>query len=229
MMQEYAKSAEITQDYNYLTTDFIADFGKIYLQEKIKDSTLFKKLLSHFTFNSSGIILKDTDPYSKQEVNLFTPQTGTLSYIKQYAAISKNDSLNSLYDYQISEDVIIDRNFERVFYINNPEQLPQKTIQYEYSENRDYLATQNLQDDFININGNIFEKARNYKNISIYERLPAPPSDNFSNYKIEYTTNSDVNVTQFKELIQSLENVSKAEKLYSKKEEKTIDEDKICR
>lgn len=227
LQAEYTRYKTVKEDFNYLTTDFISDFARIYLQEKLKDSELFKKVLTHFAFNERGIVLKDTDLYSRQEIQLFTPEKGTLAKIKQYAAISKDPQLNSLYSIEPSLEVIPE-DFKRQFYINNPSQLDEKAIQYELSEDEEFLATQNLKDNYINIKGDIWEKAREYKNITVYQRLPVNTNPDFSNYQIEVNIDTKVNVEQFQELVQTIDNVLNIEKVYSKKELEQINREKEC-
>ena len=211
----------VSVNYEYLTGDFISDFARVYLQEKLKGSKMFEKVYSHFGFNTKGIILKDTDPYSKQEINTLTPQRAT---IRQYAAISKDAQLNSLFP-------VINQAQEmspRVFYLNNPEQLKQKTLQYELSEDGQYLATQNMQDDFINVNGRIWEKVNTAKNITVYEQLPDIVNPYYNIPNIELTLNRNVDMKQFSELSQSLENLAKIEKLYTNKELEKINSETEC-
>jgi len=172
-----------------------------------------------FSFTDAGITLKDTDPYSKQEISLYTPESHNL---RKYAAISKNTNLNSLFSYE-AQQPLSDRNF----YLNYPEQLPKKALQYEFSEDGEYLATQNLQDNFINIDGAIWEKARTYKNLSIYQRLPQITNPYFIE-KIAAQINTKVNVKQFEGLVKTLENIAEIERTYTQEQLSTINQERQC-
>jgi len=219
--QEIAKPQNVEVDYDFLTGDFISNFAKEYLKEKIENSELFNKLYNHFSFTNADITLKDNDPYSKQEIRLFTPQTHSL---RKYAAISKNADLNTLFPNN-NEDVVSDRDF----YLNYPEQLAKKTIQYEVSENGDYLATENLQDNFINVKDEIWEKARTYKNMTIYQKLPSLNNPYYFQKSKNTSINNKVDVKQFEGLVKTLENITQIEKVYTTKELASINEERECR
>lgn len=227
---EYNKIENTQEDYEYLTQGFIADFAREYLQEKLKDSEVFNKVLKHFGFNERGIILKDTDLYSKQEIRLLTPTEGVLSKIRDYSFISKDTELNSLFTTEKDLTApVIPQEFQRQFYINNPKQLVKKTLQYELTEDGEYLAVQNLQDNYINIEESIWEKAKVHKNLTVYQRLPQNDNPYFNNYNIQVNINTDVPVEQFNELVQVIENVTNIEKLYTKKELESINQQKECK
>lgn len=221
--QEISKALSVKENYDYLTKDYIADFARTYLQEKLNNSDIFNKLYNHFAFNERGIVLKDNDPYSKQEISLLTPEN---SLLRQYTAISKDSDLNTLFAVPLNEAIL--EKSVREFYMNNPEQLPQKTLQYELTEDEAYLATQNLQDNYLNINNEIWEKVKPYKNITIYQRLPNIQDPNFNRYNIDVNINFNVDTAQFLPLIQSLETMAKIEKMYTKKELENINNSKEC-
>ena len=214
-----ATQPKVTKSYEYLTGEYISEFAQEYLQEKQNDSKLYQSVYSHFTFDQSRISLKDTDPYSKQEIDLFTPQN---SELRQYAAISKNTDLNSVFTYEANP---VDLG---VFYANNPEQLEQKSIQHEFSEDGEYVATANLQDNYINIGNQIWSKARSYKNLTIYQRMQPKNNPYFNDYSAPQTVNTKVDVKQFEQLVGTLNNISEIEKLYSKKELERINEESSC-
>jgi len=222
---ELNKINSVNRSYEYLTGDFISDFSREYLQQKIEDSELFSKVYNHFKFNERGIVLKDSDPYSKQEINLFTPESHPL---RDYAIISKDFELNTLFTTAETQEQPIEEKLVREFYLNNPEQLSQKTVQIELSEDGEYLATQNLEDNYINVNGEVWEKARNYKNLTIYQKLPQIYNPLFSQYNIEVNINTSVNPQQFEGLVQTLENISSIERLYTQKQLEQINSEKEC-
>lgn len=222
MQNEYTR---VNKNINetYLTTDFIADFAKEYLEEKQKDSEIFKKVYNHFSFNSKGITLKDNDSYSKQEINLFN----TNENLVKYAAISKDTEMNNLFTVEEVEN-LIPNGFIRKYYINNPEQLTHKTVEYQSSEDGEYISVQNIQDDFINIGGEVYEKTQNYKNLSIYQKLPVNTDPYFYNYNIDFTPNENPDVEQFKDFAQQAEQYTTVEKVYTKKELESINQRKEC-
>lgn len=224
---QYLKTmpSRIEGDFDYLTQDFIADFARQYLQEKSVDSEAFRKFYSHFSFNERGIILKDADPYSLQELKLNVPKAMEKDF-RNYSQISKDPILNGLYPQQVDRMPSI--QIQREFYMNNPEQLAEKALQFELSESGNNLAVQNLQDNFIRANGVVWERVKDYKNITVYQRLPDIVNPLYSQYGLNVNIDAQVNMQEFNPLAQTLENMASIEKMYGTKEAEQINSEKQC-
>lgn len=212
---EYHRQKNITNT-EYLQNDYIADFAKLQLEEKAKGSDLYNNVLKHFGFSDKGIVLKNDNPYVRQRINIMLPTKGVSAKLRDYVAISKDPSLNTLFPFeQPFEEVTI--QFKREFYANNPEQLTEKSLLSK--QVGPHIGVQNAQDDWIKVNGQVAEKIRTYKNVSIYQVLPVVENPNFYS-KIDFKV-QEPNIDDFKSLIKTSDDMTSNRKYY--KENDTTD------
>lgn len=144
------------ENIDYLKTDFISDFYKYYLSEKVQNSYLYKSLLKEFSFTDKGIDISDN--------------------VASLEGVSE-EMRNHLEDYIKSrKDTYMDRLIRP--FANATEELSAVNIKdsiAEFSnsfiESNGYVITESGGNDFIKINDRVFKKMLDESNGSLYAPL----------------------------------------------------------
>lgn len=191
-----------TGNYDYLTTEYVADFNIEILKEKAKNSAKYKNFYSNFDINERGIYLKENSNLSK--VELYADEN-----LRNYSLLSKQ-----------MPDLTTETEFEtsRYFDIENAQKY--KGQLYRLNDNEIVLKNQSSQ--FIKVGEKKFENIENYGNLSHYIAL----EENKNPINIK-TPKSDINLVDFSYLETTPEKFISA-KQYLTKQEKENQEDYEC-
>lgn len=132
----------VTEDTNYLKTDFITDFYQYVLEEKIKDTELYRKVLSKFKFTDAGITLDG-----------YVPSLEGIKYLEEFQDYIRLKRSTEM-DYLVENTNLADDNKT---FINQPDLLEE----YRGSAILDtgYVITAPNFEDYIKVSGKLYKKA----------------------------------------------------------------------
>jgi len=153
-------NANFTGNFEYLTTDFVSDFYIEMLKEREKDSEIYKNFYSNFDINENGIYLKNDDSITMSQIKEYADEN-----LKQYSIISKQMPL--LVEQEIQSET---KQVRRDAILNNPQNLEKYQGQF-HKLNDNTIITKNANDEFIKVEGNIFEAIDSDGNLTLYSRL----------------------------------------------------------
>lgn len=194
------RSGNFTGDFDYLTTDFISDFYKRMLEEKvINKSELWNEALKHFTINNNGITFTGKSQETKAKVKLAL-QSQPILYdnLKNYALISKDNSLDFLRDYEV-ENVMSTIDNRRDFSINHPNSVEKYTGEYTKPSDNTVIV-KNSNNEFIRMNDGIYEITNLSDGVSIYSKVVGNIDENFYRFNNTYPVVEDIDIESFKDL-----------------------------
>ena len=153
---------------NYLTGDFKADFFNYILKEKFNNSLLYQDVLKHFNIDNTGISLTNEDIHTKNLITLMSPDNTIFNNLKEYTKISKEKSLQGLYETPLVNKF---SNKElRNVYVNNNKLLPLYKGLYESIEGIVYTPLNS--EPFLRIGKTVYEKVGENVGQSFYKELP---------------------------------------------------------
>lgn len=165
--EDMAALTEIKTNEEYLKSDFISEFYNYILQEKYKDSELYKNTLSAFQITDADISLR----YPVSIENLKYSQE-----LSDYFKLKRNTS--SKYVYTPSETIVL----TDLLYLNHPDLI--KNFQGRVIEkNNSYVVTSSTQANFIKIDETTYRKTLSKNNTDLF--LPL----GLSTDSIYFTTN----------------------------------------
>lgn len=154
---------------NYLKTSFISDFHKYTLEEKQKNSPLYRDVLSKFRITDADIVLTGR-LYSIEGIKYEEE-------LSDYIALKRDSSMNHLLirdNHAISEDLLA---------VNQPETVP------EYNEmavlDNGYVITNSNSNNFIKFNGELYRKALSRDGAELYAKIVSTPD------AVYYTNNTN--------------------------------------
>lgn len=153
-------SANFTGNFEYLTTDFVSDFYIEILKEREKNSEIYKNFYSNFDVNENGIYLKNYDSITMSQIKEYADEN-----LKQYSIISKQMPL--LIEQDIQSET---KQVRRDAILNNPQNLNKYQGQ-SHKLNDNNIILKNSYEEFIKIEGNIFEAVDTDGNLTLYSRL----------------------------------------------------------
>jgi hypothetical protein len=157
---------QFTGDYAYLTEEFPSDFYIKQLKEKQKNSTKYRNFYSNFEVNEKGINILNTDAISMQQIEIYADEN-----LRQYSLISKQ-----MPDLQV--DTEINEN-TRDLVVNNPQTLEDyKNDLFRIDENN--LILKNNTEEFVKVNGEIYESVTKQGNLNHFVKLEIPTSDYYA-------------------------------------------------
>jgi hypothetical protein len=149
-------------DTEYIKTQFIEDFYKYYLSEKYKNSELYRKVLSKFSFTNRDIQLSEPLSYTDIEHIEFKDE------LTAYAAIKKDLAIKSI----LNKDRVTNYSDEVLDAINDRDSVEEPTNTY--LTNGNYVATYSMQ-NIIKIGNKIYKKIKglifgavNYRENNLY-------------------------------------------------------------
>ena len=187
----------ITGNKEYLVSDFVSDFYKQLLTNKVEETELWNNALKYFQINSNGIDVDVSDEVKEQiKLSLLNDQQ-LYDALVNYSLISKNDNLDFLRETidTISFDTIESR---RDFAVNYPETVKKANKEYtRISDNT--LILNNSHDEFIKLNDGIYELT-NYENgVSVYSKIRAITNPQYFVFDVSSPLYEEVNLEDFKE------------------------------
>jgi len=157
---------QFTGDYNYLTEEFPSDFYIKQLKEKQKNSTKYRNFYSNFEVNEKGINILNTDAISMQQIEIYADEN-----LRQYSLISKQ-----MPDLQVDTEI---NESTRDLVVNNPQTLEDyKNDLFRIDENN--LILKNNTEEFVKVNGEIYESVAKQGNLNHFVKLETPTSDYYA-------------------------------------------------
>ena len=157
---------QFTGDYAYLTEEFPSDFYIKQLKEKQKNSTKYRNFYSNFEVNEKGINILNTDAISMQQIEIYADEN-----LRQYSLISKQ-----MPDLQVDTEI---NESTRDLVVNNPQTLEDyKNDLFRIDENN--LILKNNTEEFVKVNGEIYESVAKQGNLNHFVKLEIPTSDYYA-------------------------------------------------
>lgn len=222
--QEELKKADLFNgDYEYLTTDFVADFYNYQLTEKSKNSELYNNVLKHFAITEQGISIETRDTQAIQKIKLMSPSNALFKDLQQYILIAKDSTLNLLKkdNPRRREIKSYPKEVHRKVLSNNSTILP--LFKGEYNVSNDELLIKNTSDNFVRINKGVYEKVGTVNNTTVYTALPKYGNNGFSNYSKTVGRPKKIDISKYRsKTISDAGSTVKSTSLYSKKDLENI-------
>ena len=161
--KEYTVSdlMSITTDEVYLKSGFISDFYNYILTEKVKDSVVYRNILSKFQINDKGISLTEV-----------IPSIENLEYseeLKDYIKLNRDSSMRYLVEKKgtlMSEDLL---------YLNFPEKA--KDFEGALIVDGNFVITNPTVDNFFRLRGDLYRKEIERDNANLFVKI-TPSVDN---------------------------------------------------
>lgn len=218
---EYARYKNVEGNFDYLSTDFIAEFYNYVLQNKADNSKAYQTVLRQFKFDERGITLENNNIQTRQQINLLAPSTSLFTKLKQYANISKDEGMRNIFPQETIDNFVQDNNFQRAYYSNNPNLAPHYKGAYDLDG--DLLITNNSSASYVITKDGLFEKIQEQNNTSFYRQIPIVENAYLNNYKEHFSVNTTVDFDKYKKYMTASPNESvQYSKLYNSKEEAII-------
>ena len=187
----------ITGNKEYLVTDFVSDFYKQLLTNKVEETDLWNNALKYFQINNNGIDIDVSDEVKEQiKLSLINDQQ-LYDALVNYSLISKNDNLDFLRDIieTPSFDTIENR---RDFAVNFPETV--KKIDKEYTRMSDNtLVVNNSHEEFIKLNDGIYELTDYENGVSVYSKLRTVTNPQYFVFNVSSPLYEDIDLQSFKD------------------------------
>ena len=210
------KHSNFSGDYNYLNTQFVSDFYKMYLKEKKAMSAEYKDFYSNFRFDEKGITLVNTDPITLAKMEPYrSPE------LEQYNLISKNLNmpLKGL-------EITIDKNemqFNRENAISNPTSVDKVKGDYTILS-PETIAVKGETKAFVRTPKGVFEYEYQIGDVALYNKLPEGDEYYNSYGQHPLKPNSSIDVKDYGNMESIPGKFVEAKKYYSKEELKEINE-----
>lgn len=217
-------ASNVTTDPSYLKGDFVSDFNKYILEEKLKDSIAYREILSNFYVGNSDIILKN--PVESIENVKFQKE------LEDYIRLKRDSSM----DYLLPID---DTNLvtEDIQTLNDPTKV--SPFPLDSVVENDYVMTPVSLSMYYRQGNSLYRKVKEDSNVSLYSKLRDQGSviyfDTNTNFDTSKSEVSDVferlsKLQQFKNSQKSfdfkpsiLKNQINLLRLYTEKEQRDID------
>ena len=187
----------ITGNKEYLVTDFVSDFYKQLLTNKVEETDLWNNALKYFQINNNGIDIDVSDEVKEQiKLSLINDQQ-LYDALVNYSLISKNDNLDFLREIieTPSFDTIENR---RDFAVNFPETV--KKIDKEYTRMSDNtLVVNNSHEEFIKLNDGIYELTDYENGVSVYSKLRTVTNPQYFVFNVSSPLYEDIDLQSFKD------------------------------
>lgn len=157
---------------DYLKNQFVGKFYDYVLKEKLKDSFVYRTILSKFKFNENGISL-DGEVNSIEDISM-------RDELVDYIRLRRESDMKHLLPSMVGKglpDVIVG--------INNPDQVPEYTsVTHRY---KDYVITASTRNNLIKLNGQLYRKAAGGNGMSVFIEVDMTPSPFYNlDTKAEY-------------------------------------------
>lgn len=156
--------SEVVENEDYLKTEFVSDFYQYTLEEKMKGSDTYDKILKHFSFSDTDINLN----------SVTTPNIKGIKYeneLRNYAKLKKEGQIRLLIG-EVNTGSDIDLEV-----MNNPS-LVKEIQNSNFSLQGDYLFTLNSPDLYTRIGNDVYRKIKSDINGQDVYKLVNPNTDN---------------------------------------------------
>lgn len=156
VQQEVSQLYDVSRAGNadYLMTSFVPDFYNYILQEKLKNSMIYDRLLKYFYVNDAGLQLDGNPQSVYSELMNFESQIPNVGDLYNYAAISGNQSLLDIL--RVEPSMTLNPGELLQTSVLNPETINEYPGQY--SEIRDgRIKANEYVDDVIKIEGRLYK------------------------------------------------------------------------
>jgi hypothetical protein len=201
-------------DTQYLSTDFIADFNKQSLKEKIKGSQKYRDFYSNFNITKDGIEPINTDPLSIQIMEEYMDED-----TRNYFSLKKDSNVfTQAEESSYVDDVLAERNRA----INSPKSVPLYKGQFEQKSART-IKVKNPTENFIRTRDGVYELTEKNSTDGYYAKLP----HNTSPYILLTDMVPEIDV-EMDNTEQVKEPEIKISKLFTKQEEQQINSELEC-
>ena len=214
---EYSIFSEDINNQDYLKSDFISDFNKKALKEKLKKSKEYQEFYSNFEINNNGINLINNDPVTFSVIEKYLD---TNKDLVNYLRLNKKgiDLLPKTIE-QIPTDEVFTRNF----YSNYPEKVP--LFKGSFNQLTENTIIAETKEPFIRVKDGIYELVVGFGNKGAYGKLKIN-NDLFKIYNKKLTPPTlDIDISELTAIEANLKPEVKFNNLYSSEEEKRIDEE----
>ena len=175
------------QNAEYLKTEFIADFNKKMLKEKVKNSKKYNNFYKHFDISSQGIELINTDPITRREITPYLTDD-----LVNHFKLKKN-GINIVENNDVpidtSNDIVL-----RNYYSNYPKALP--LYKETYQMDNGTLISNSDKSPFIRVDEGVFEHIETVGNKALYSMLNTNDT-NFKTYSRSYITPTLGEISKF--------------------------------
>jgi hypothetical protein len=159
---------DLTTAPDYLRTEFVSDFYEYMLEEKFKDSLVYREKLSKFEINDRDIILKE--PIDNVEDLKYTKE------LKDYFRLKRDNNLKYLIPSRksgVSEDL---------WSLNNVAST-QEYLGKDLTKDSGYLITAPNKQNYINYAGKLYKKSLQNNDSHLYAEVTLSPDNLY--YKTE--------------------------------------------
>ena len=162
---------EIRTDEKYLKSEFISDFYNYILNEKVKNSVIFKTTLSKFQINDRGIML--TEPI---------PSIDNLKYkeeLEDYIRLHRDSSMKYLVDN--TDDIVS----EDLLYLN----FPEKATEFEGAMivDGDFIITNPTADNYIQVSGQLYRKEIVRGNANLFVKIVTSKNSTYLTNNLDFS------------------------------------------
>lgn len=204
------EAVNFSGDSQYLTGEYVSDFYIEGLKEKAKNSVKWRNFYSNFSVNEKGIYLINDDSLTLDNIKLYADEN-----LKQYSLLSTQ--MPNL----IQETILETKNTRRDNAINNPNSIKEAKGQvYRITDNEAILK--NSEQEFVKIQGNIYESVDTDGNLSLFVKLEKNNAE-YNRFNNE-APQTEIKLQDYTYLDSNLEDFSKE----NKKDKKIIEEKFDC-
>lgn len=176
--QTLSRLSEITTDPVYLKTDFVSDFYNYILAEKLKNSEVYRSILSKFSITDRDITLSNT--VDSIDGIKFEKE------LKDYIRLKKDESMNYLLPPTtgvVSEDML---------YMNFPQEAQPFTT--ETSVQGPFVVTKDASAGYKRLDGKLYKKVASSGSRSVYTEVT--PNTNPVYFSLDTTVEYDIQNAQ---------------------------------
>lgn len=163
----------IKTNEDYLKSSFISDFYNYILREKVKDSDIFKNILSKFEVNDRDLSLMENIPSIE---NLEFSQE-----LKDYIALKKDSNMKYLID---TTDSMIT---EDALYLNFPER--KQEYEGDIVVDGNYIITRPTVENYIKLNGQLYRKEMEREGANLFVKISTPENTTYYTSSLNFDFN----------------------------------------
>jgi hypothetical protein len=160
----------IKADEGYLKTEFVSDFYNYILREKIKDSEVYRTVLSKFTITD-----KDISLYGEVET---IDHLENAQVLKDYIRLKKDGSMKHLL-----EPGVPTHSSEAQEVLNNPLQV--KEFKGKVVQRGKFIAVENTNNNFIRHKGELYRTVMGVNNVSLFQKVAKNPDVVYNKANVE--------------------------------------------
>lgn len=166
---------------DYLATDYVYDFYRMSLLEKLDNSPMWDKALKYFKVNSLGIDFYAPVDQVDQVKEVLKTDNDLYTVLRDYAIMSKNSNLDFLLT-DFTNEGFNTIETRRVAAYNHPESVNPLTVDYtRVSENT--VVTNNETSEFVTLMGDVYELTDFNQGVSVYSKIDGPKHPLFYVYE----------------------------------------------